>query len=272
MLKRKTVRPKIRDVETMREYQEAQLFKRDFQRSRQCQLFRVAWGMPLDGFPDYQSIEAWEDRSQTRFDEFMKTEKFKSQQAALVGKRHLWADGKISKGELEIEERGFSMLEPQTKFDIDLERLLVKLNKPLYWREFVEDCILYRDVDDFTFITRPTPKPVLKWSNSLQRNELTIQNIFPDTTIKDFSHTEFVEELKKLQKKLPGSGIRMRAKRSFKAEQELQALDAETGLHDYEKADVIYKPSDDSAQEDQKRKNRVKQVRHRSKKRNDRLQ
>lgn len=262
---------KIIDGETLREYQESTLFKMGFQESEMCYIFRRAWHVPPDGFDDHESYIIFHSDLQEKDLAYVKTEKYLKRHTELIKKRRAWANGKVTDGELEFAERNFVRFVPSIKYNEDIDYVVRKSKKPIYWRGFIEECLLFKNVNP-TLVMRPLPEPKLSWSNYLQRNELTIENIFPDTTVKDFSNREFTEKLKKSQKKLIGYGLTRRKKPNFSFGMKVFELE-DSGLSNIEKADKVrgVNTIDDafmrSPHEDIKSKNRVKTARRRLKRR-----
>ncbi len=261
----------ILDSETLREYQEPELFKVKFQKSETCRSFRRAWHIPVDGFDDYSAYSPFHTDLRKKDYDYAESEKFPKHRAEFIKSRKAWAEGKITAGALEMAEWSFARLTPSVKYDEDLDGLVRTYKKPLYWRDFIEECVLLRDVRP-TFVTRPLPEPKVSWNNGLQRNELTIENIYSDTAVKDFTSREFTEKFNKLRKRLPGYGPRPRSKKSFGFGIKVLELE-DSGLSDIQKADKIegieikaiaFMKNPDV---DLKNKNRVKTVRHRMKKR-----
>jgi hypothetical protein len=262
---------KIVDGRTLRGYQEPELFKAKFQRSATCHSFRRAWNIPPDGFRDYGIYSTFHTDLREKDRDFAKSEECLKHHAKLIESRKAWAKGKITNGDLDIAERRFAHFIHSVKYDEDLDLVVHLSKKPVYWRSFIEGCLLFRDARP-TLVTRPLPEPKVLWSNDLQRNELTIGNIFPDTTAKDFTDRRFTEKLKELQKRLPGYGPRPRSKKSFSFGMKVLELE-NSGLSNQEKADKIAGINIDSEdfmkspREDLKSKNRVKTMQRRMKKR-----
>ncbi len=259
---------KLIKIEETREYQEADIFRREFQDSETCKDFRARWKIPQNGLENSDQFEEWEKGWMKYYDRFEKTEKFKTQYKRLKRVRVQFGLEPPHVSDLEWAELQFSLLHPLNKFDFDLDRLTLRtLRKPLYWRPFIRDCVLFHTVES-EMISRPVPKPRLSWDNRLQRNVITIEDIFPDTTVSDFNSTDFTEKLRELQKKLPGYGILPRVKKNFKIEQVLPDLDSQGALSDALKADEVYGPIEDiSRDQDRKRAQRIRQIRHRTRKR-----
>lgn len=265
----KKAKPEFIDGELMKEYQEPEIFKMKFQQSENCRLFRKAWGIPAKGFESFERRFQFHEDLRKKDYEYSKLDRCKSRWSEVTKKRMAWARGKIKKSELELAEFNFALTIPTVKYDFDLDGVVIIEKKPTYWRSFIETCLLLQNPMP-QFIQRPLPKPKLQRSNELQRYELTIENIFADTTIRDFSAPEFIRMLKKYRKTLPGYGPTKRSKSSFKAGQMILELDENGSLYDWEKADKIEGLEDipsTSPREDQRRKNRVKQIRHRTKRR-----
>ena len=267
----KQISQKIVDGKTLREYQEPELFKVKFQPSSICRSFRAAWDIPPDGFMDYGIYSTFHTNLREKDCDFAKSEECLKHHTKLIESRKAWAKGKITNGDLDLAERRFAHFIPSVKYDEDLDLVVHLTKKPVYWRNFIEECLLFRDVRP-TLVTQPLPEPKVSWNNNLQRNELTIGNIFSDTAAKDFTDRRFTEKLKKLQKKLPEYGSIPRGKKSFSFGMKVLELE-NSGLSDREKADKIAGINIDgedfmkSPREDLKSKNRVKTTRRRMKQR-----
>ncbi len=85
---------------------------------------------------------------------YAESEEFIKRRAILLKARRKWADHKITDGNLEFATYEFGRRVPSVKYDEDLDSIVRKSNKPPYWRNFIEECLLFCEVRP-TFITRP---------------------------------------------------------------------------------------------------------------------
>jgi hypothetical protein len=264
--------PEIVDGTKLREYQEPQLFKQKFQRSETCRLFRKAWHIPPDGFEKYSSYGIFHDELRKMDAAYATSETFTKNRATLIAKRKLWAEYKISDGDLELATYEFARRIPSVKYDEDLDSIVRKSKKPPYWRSFIEECLLFHEAET-EFVNRPPLELKAKWNNDLKRYEILIGNIFYDTTAEEFAERRFTKTLHDLQKRYLAYGPVPRQKKNFPLD--MGILKHETsGLTDRMIADEVEGDTDTksstfmrSPREDQKRKNKVKTARKRLKKR-----
>jgi hypothetical protein len=267
--KKKPKEIKVIDGATSREYQAPELFKKKFQNSLECRKFRLAWQIPVNGYDDHRAYGTFYEHLHAQDRAYAKSEKFVSNRAILLEARKKWAEGKIRDGELEWNTREFERRIPSVKYDEDLDTIVRKSKKPPYWRNFIEECILFHDVDP-TFISRPRLEPKLQWSNDRQDYEIIIGNIFADTTAEDFRSIGFAHQLKKLQTKLAVHAPTPRRKKNFEPGLKLMDLEDDK-LTDREKADLIegISPNDPTfmktPKQDEKRKSKIKSMRRRIK-------
>ena len=269
---KKNIKPiKIIDGETLREYQEPEIFKLKFQQSKTCNLFRKAWHIPTKGFSGDNAYYEFHAGLTKKDSEYIKSDKYKLRYAEIVKKRKKWAEGKIRKSDLDFTEHNFSLFIPGVKYNFDLDRITILEKKPIYWRDFVEECLLLKNPLT-KFVYRPLPEPKIEWSNDLQRYKLIIENIFSDTTNKDFDNPIFTEKLKNMQKKLSGYGRVPRSKGAFKIDSKILESDKNlSSSSDWEKVDYVYGEQSDISKEigaiETKRKKAIEVRRHRIKKR-----
>jgi hypothetical protein len=271
--KKKTIKkdglPEIIDGTTFREYQEPELFKKKFQASETCRLFRQAWHIPAAGFDEYSSYAPFHEELRKKDRVYTESDEFIKRRAILLKARRKWADGKMTDGDLEFATYEFGRRLPSVKYDEDVDSIVRKSNKPSYWRNFIEECLLFREVRP-TFITRPPLELKARWSNDLQQYEIVIGNIFYDTAAKDFTATDFTRKLKELQKKLSGHGRKPRQKKSFGYGLKILELEG-SGLTNLQKADRIEGVDSEDAffgkspKDDAKRKSRLKTRKRRMK-------
>jgi hypothetical protein len=256
------------------QYQNALIFRQTFQKSNKCKKFRIAWGIPLDGFKDHQSYQAWYKKVLQETNEYYKSEKYKKQQKKLLDKRIQWAKGKITKSDLHLFGLRATFAIPLPKLTYDIDTYTIESGKPIYWRYYIEECLLF-ETPRLSFPTRPLPDPKLKWNFDYQFYELIIENVFPDTTTKDFDDKKFTGKLNKLQKKLLGyEEKKSRQKKSV--EFGLQIINADEKkpyLSDLEKAEEITgekyignKKSDLMWINKKREGDRIRQIRKRTKK------
>ena len=184
-------------------YQKALLFKLRFQKSKLCKNFRKEWSIPQNGFKDNKGYQKWYSDLIAKTNKYYKSKKCQESRNILKQKRKDRSSGKISDAEfiryVFIEDYKV----PSYRYEVQLSRTVVQAGKPMYWKYFIEQCLLFNNYDVLP-ITRPVPKPNLEWNPYVGAYYMTIDNIFSDTTIEDFRNKSFTEEFKKLQKKMPG--------------------------------------------------------------------
>ena len=250
-----------------KEYQEALLFRLSFQKSKQCLLFRVAWGIFGYGFKNYGEYNEWYKNLIEKTNTYYKSKKEKDRKNKILEKRKELSDGKITDTDFRFFAHRSTFAIPLNKYNYDIDQITIHSGKPIYWRDYIEECLIFETPLSF-FPIRPLPEPELKWDFENQFYELIIENVFPDTTTKDFDRKEFTEKLKKLQKKLPGyKDKKTRVKRSFDFGMKVKSLDDTTKLTDWEKGEEIEGEAEfeNFGSIEKRRKNKVKQARHRFK-------
>ncbi|RJO61202.1 hypothetical protein C4544_03465 [candidate division WS5 bacterium] len=250
------------------EYQEALLLKLWFQKSDECLKFREVWDIPAGGFTGYQEYNIWYQKLIADTNTYLTSDKYKEWQKKLTVKHKERYQGKITPVDVEIFAYRAHLTVPLHKFEHDVGQATIHSGKPVYWRYFIERCLLFKDFDVFP-VTRPLPEPKTHWDNYTQTYDLTIENIFPDTTTKDFDDRRFTRKLKEMQKKLPGyQKSRPRLKR--KLEYGLKALELDKqrpGLSDVEKTEELEGEvsSGNWGEIERKRANNLKHTRRRLK-------
>lgn len=226
---------------------------------------RRAWGIPVDGFLTHQEHQDWYTKLVEQTNKYLKSEKYRDLEAKRDKMRLRVAHGKVVDIDFKLFAYRVWKTVPMYKFDYDVDCVTVQSGKPVYWRHFIEQCILFSK-PQITQISRPKPEPHVAWDNYSQCYSMTIENLFPDTTLQDFQSREFSEKFKKLQKKLPGYQThKSRRKRTLTEMEQLAELDRETNLSDYEKGEKIFGVVEDGLVET-KRRNNIKQRRNRLKK------
>ncbi len=253
-----------------REYQEAEVFKLDFQESKECKDFRKAWGIPSEGFPDYQSYERWNTKLNETTNAYIRSEQYIRDREQIQEKRKEEYEKKITRTSFEVFANHVQLRTPLFKYEFDVDQTTINSGQPVYWRHFIEKCILMSNFEVMP-VRRPIPEARISWSNESFMYELIIENIFPDTTQKDFKDRGFQKKFRDLQTKLPGyKKIIPRRKKKFDYVLGVLKADAEMpDTSDTEKSDHIdgVNESEDLAGTDRKRLNRLKQTRHRLKRR-----
>lgn len=252
-----------------KEYQVSSMFKRAFQSSPHCLKFREAWKIPIKGLGNEQEYATWYGSLIQETNEYYQSERYRGVQEKIKEKRKEVYEGKITDNELKFFASQKWLLVPLHKFDYDVDQTTLASGRPVYWRDFIERCLLFEEFDIF-----PVRKPVLQarlyWDNYSQSNDIKIENIFPDTTTKDFDNPEFVKKLKELQTKLPGyTKKQTRIKKNFEFGQRLLKLDAERpGLSDIQKVEEIDGPvnSVNWGEEERRLAKKAKQTRYQLKK------
>lgn len=250
------------------EYEEAMEFKVRFQASAECKAFRKAWGIPMNGFRDEQSVQTWDSLRVKQSNEYTLSDKLKRDRQQVDEKRHEVCEKKITYSRFEILAFQIWLRIPVNKYEYDLDQTTVHSGQPFYWRHFIERCIHLHDFKVMP-VRRPLPDPSLIWDNETGMYELIITKIFPNTTMEDFNDRWFKRKLREAQSKMAGyKKVKTRRKRDFEKSLGLVKADVETPyLSDVQKAEAVYGDSQD-AQADPKIVNRVRQARF---KRNQRL-
>jgi hypothetical protein len=253
------------------QYQRALIFSVGFQKSEDCKSFRKAWAIPAEGFLGYPDWHVWEAKLIERTNTYYRSDKYKAGQAQITRKRLEVARGKITETDLKIFAMRKSWAIPLHKYDYDIDQITVASGLPIYWRDFIEQCLLFSTIERMYVqpIRKPLPTPRLKWNFYGQCHEMVIEDVFPDTNVRDFTSKKFTRQLQELQKKLPGySAKKPRRKKTLEFGLEIQKLDQQSKLTDMEKADAIMGEIGglDFGSLDRKRSNRVRQARYRTRK------
>jgi hypothetical protein len=254
----------MRKRENPKAYQDALIFRTAFQQSKFCIQFRKAWKIPEEGFKDYKEYEKWNVQLIEDTNAFYKSKKYKNIEKKKEEMR------KVNDQDLNIFCLRSIFVIPLLKFNYDVDNATLRSGKPVYFRDYIEECLLFK-IPRISFPTRPLPEPKLQWDFNNQFYNLTIENIFPDTTSKDFDNKKFTEALEKLKTKLPGYGEKKtRVKKNVESGLNLLEIDAKNlGLDDFQKFELL--THQDLALEvdgkaEQKIKNNVRQNRLRVKK------
>lgn len=251
-----------------REYQATYLFKRTFQASALCLDFRKAWRIPIGGFKDEKEFKPWYKSLARESNEYVQSEKYSEDQEQIQEKIKQESENKITRTELELFASDKRTLIPVEKFDYDIDQVTLESGKPVYWRRFIERCLLFGDFD-FYPVLKPPLDLNLRWHNDSQSYDLTISNIFSDTTTKDFDDPGFTKKLKELQAKLPGhTNKKIRKKKNFEFGLQIHKVDTEhPGFSDVQKSEEIMGEVDsiDFGPEERRRAKKVRQTRYRLK-------
>lgn len=244
------------------------MFNFKFVRSKECKDFRQAWGIPEDGFMNHTSYEAWANLLNEKTNIYRQSEKYVRDRRQVDEKHKEECEKKITRGAFEAFANHVWLRLPLVKYDFDLHQTTLKSGKPVYWEHFIEKCILMNDFEVMP-VRRPKPESRVSWNNDTQAYELTIYNIFPDTTMQDFNDRWFKDRFKEQQAKLPGyKKIRSRRKQKFDyAFGVLQADDEMPSESDLVKTEYLEgeNNSDDLGEVDRRRMNKLKQTRSRLK-------
>lgn len=228
--------------------------------------FRKAWNIPAQGFRDNREVTLWSKSLIRDTNAYCQSKKYRQDQQQILEKRKQEYEGKVAHTDVELFVSEKWLLVPLHKFDYDIYQITQESGQPVYWQRFIKQCLLLEDFEPYP-VQRPTPEPKLHWSNSSQSYDLTIENIFADTTTKDFDNPEFTKKLKELQKKLPGYvGKQTRKKRGFELGRGVLEIDVKhPELSDIQKSDEIIGPvkSVNFSSEERRRAKIIKQTRQR---------
>ncbi|MCC7004844.1 hypothetical protein IT397_02925 [Candidatus Nomurabacteria bacterium] len=247
-----------------KEYQNAHLFWEKFRFSKLCLQFRVAWKIPAEGFMLKSQFVDWNKNLIDKTNKWLQSEKYKSYLEKRDKMKIQVACGTASQDLFFDFARKVWLTVPLYKYQADLNDLVKRFDLPLYWFDFVEECVLYAQ-PEIRRIVRPSPEPMVKWDNILQCYVLYISQIFPETTIEDFRTKRFVKKYKALLKKLPGYKMSLsRSKKQFVAIEKIINLPKKTYLADYELSDYLYGCIDNDGSTETKRRNSVKKLRQRT--------
>jgi len=256
--------------ETKTGRQQAEIFRLKFQDSNICKKFRIYWNVPLDGFKNRNEYYKWDEKHVQEVNEYRKSEKYKENREKIKEKKLEQAQGKISRFDLEFFAHRLGLYDPSAKLEFDISHITLKSGKPIYWRDFIEQCLFFAN-PDICFPDKPLPEPKLKWSNTYQYYELIIKDIYPDTDIKDFTNRKFLKEFEKLKEKLPGfNNLEPRYRKDLDFCLKLREIDKTMPyLDDFQKYEHV--TEEDLSQttnlkQEKKIKNKVKQARLRTKK------
>ncbi len=252
------------------DYQVAFSFRTKFQKSKGCLKFRIAWGIPQLGFKNSADYYEWDKEHVKQINAYNKSEKYKEHQQKIKNKRQEYFDRKITEFDFKWYAQGVNFANPNFKFSYDIDQITLNSGMPIYWRDYIEECLLFEN-PRVTFPSKPLPEPTLKWNEMYQFYELIIDNIFPDTTTKDFDNKKFTKKLKELKLKIPGGRTpQSRKKKNFEFGIELLELDKQKPeLSDFEKTETIKNKSlidNLDIVKERKIKNNTRQIRKRTKK------
>lgn len=267
-------RKAINKIEDTREYQLAYLFWQKFKKSKSCLQFRVAWKIPHEGFSSREEYKVWEGDLFKKTNERFESAEYKELIAQRDQMRIRVAEGKASQSDFLVFAYSIEETIPLDKYRMDIAHLMNFWDQPLYWRDFIEQCVLFKD-PTIRPVIRPIPSPKALWDNDLQTYILRIENIFPDTPLIDFHAKHFTREYFRLVKKLPGYPKKKeRFKESFETQKKYFDLKSEKSsqyglgnkkLSDYELGDRLYEKTENGVQET-KNKERAKKIRQRMEK------
>lgn len=249
-----------------KELQEAEIFALRFQASDRCLDFRKAWDVPEDGFKTRNEYVEWQARLNDQSNKYIGSENYQQLEKAIREKKLSVAQGFATDTELKwLANRAWKMV-PVHKFSFDVGQVAIQEGKPEYMCDFVEQCLLFKK-PDMIGIIRPTLKPKLVWDDYACVYSLVIENVFPDTTTKDFDDPWFTRELRALQKKMVGyTEKKARKKSTYDYGIKLRVLDERfPAMTDAEKADEIFGDIQDVdfAEKEKRRKATVRQLRRR---------
>lgn len=257
----------MRKKETPKAYQDAYIFRVQFQQSDFCCQFRKAWKIPETGFKNHKEYEKWYVKLIEDTNTYCKSKKYKDVEKKKEEMR------KLNDQNLKLFSLRSMFAIPLTKFTYDVDKATLRSGKPVYFRDYVEECLLFEN-PRISFPTRPLPEPKLQWNFEHQFYDLVIENIFPDTTSKDFDNKKFTQALEKLKAKLPGyTEKKTRTKKNFDKGVAVIAIDTqEPHLDDFQKMELVLGEDlalgllDAEENKEQKIKNNIKQTRSRTKK------
>ncbi len=250
--------------------QQAEIFRLIFQDSKRCRMFRNLWGISPKGFNNREKYRNWDKKIINETNEYRKSEKYKKFKEQINKKKLDHAKGKATQFDLELFSQDIQLHDPSYKLEFDISNITLKSGKPIYWRDFIEQCLFFKN-PDICFPDKPLPTPTLKLDSRYQFYELIIDNIFPDTDIKDFNSKSFREQFEKLRVKLPGfNKLAPRYRKDLEFGLKLIEIDRNMPyLSDFEKYEKI--TGEDWAQkvngkQEKNIKNKVRQARLRIKK------
>lgn len=261
----------VRSNKSETERQNAELFKIKFQTSGKCISFRKAWGIPDKGFNTQKEHGFWYKKYIESINTYYKSDKYKERNNELKKKRREFADDKITESDIFFFSQRLAFANPEYKYEYDLNRMVLNSGKPIYWKDFIEQCILFNN-PTYGFPQKPLPQPELRWNREYQFYDLIIENIFPDTVTKDFDEIDFTNKLKELKKKIPGhSEYHSKYKKNFDFGMKIIEIDKEDYLSDIEKTQdlngIIYnKKSNPLWIKGKRERDRLRQNRSRMKK------
>lgn len=249
----------------------AYFFSKQFTASKSCLQFRVAWKIPHEGFSSLAEYKTWKSDLIKKTNERFKSAEYKDLIAQRDQMRIRVAEGKASQSDLLVFAHSVEETIPLDKYRMDLTHLTNFWGKPLYWKDFIEQCVLFKDFKIYPVI-RPTPSPKAFWDNDLQTYILRIENVFPDTPLIDFHAKRFTREYLHLVKKMPGYPKKKeRIKVDFETYKKYFVINSEKSsghalenrkLSDYELGERLYGSTEDGVQET-KNKERAKKKRQR---------
>lgn len=258
----------MRKDENPKAFQDAYIFRVNFQQSDRCLEFRRAWKIPESGFKHYKEYEKWHIKLIKGTNAYYKSEKYKDVEKKKEKMR------KLNDQNLKLFSLRSTFVIPLLKFSYDIDQITIRSSgKPVYFRDYIEECLLF-ETPRISFPTRPLPEPKLQWNFEHQFYDLIIQNVFSDTTSKDFDNKKFTQALERLKAKLPGyTEKKTRTKKNFDKGVAVLAIDKqEPHLDDFQKMELVLGEDlalgllDDEGNKEQKIKNNIKQTRSRTKK------
>ncbi len=256
--------------QTKKGRQQAEIFRLIFQESKSCKMFRIRWGIPANGFKDRNEYREWDKKHIDKVNEYRKSQEYKKYNEQIKRKKNDLAKNKITQCDLEVFAQNIQLHDPDYRLEFGISWITLKSGKPIYWRDFIEQCLFF-EKPDLCFPDKPLPIPKLKWDNRYQFYELTIDHIFPDTDVKDFSSKYFQKQFEKLKVKLPGFNKQApRYRKDLEFGLKLLEIDrVAPNLSDFEKYEEI--TGEDWAQrvngkQEKNIKNKIRQARLRIKK------
>lgn len=222
------------------ESQNAELFRIGFLDSSECLKFRKAWDIPEGGFDAQSDYDLWNKKFFQAISDYYASDKNKARLKKLGKKKMELGKGKITESDFAFYAQELAFANPNYKYGYDVMRVVLASEKPTYWKEYIEQCLVFKN-PKYPAPWKPLPEPKLRWNEEFQFYDLVIENIFPDTGTKDFDDPRFTEKLDELKKKIPGnSSYRPRYKKNFSYGMDVLKLDAEAPyLVDTEKAQEL---------------------------------
>lgn len=220
--------------------QQAEIFRLIFQESKSCKMFRIRWGIPAKGFKNRNDYYKWNNELNKEINEYHKSNKYKKYREEIKRKKIEQAEGKIRQFDLDLFVQNIVLRDPYYKLEHDISWITLKSSKPIYWRDFIEQCLFFEN-PDICFPDKPLPTPKLEWNSKYQFYELVIKNIFPDTDAKDFTNRYFLREFEKLKIGLPGfNNLKPRHRKDLDFGLKLIEIDrSRPYLSDFEKYEEI---------------------------------